>query len=124
MSPSGRKNVTDFADNKILNDMWREIVISIQRMQLREIAKDPAAYRDTTLMGDRGLRYRYWTGKNPRKQTVNFCYSTTANAAGYFLAWQETIDAKGNGKRERIRGYKLRREAKESARHHWESSKS
>jgi hypothetical protein len=105
--------------HEVLDDLWREVVVAQQRMELREIAKDPAAHRDTTLMGERGLRYRYWTGKNPRKQTVNFCYSTTPNAAGYFLAWQETIDAKGNGKRERIRGYKLRREAKESALNNW-----
>jgi len=95
-----------------------------QRRQLAEIQSDPAAHRDTTLMGAKGLHWRYWTVKTGKTARVNFCYATTPNAAGFYLTWQETINSKGNGKRQYIRGHKLRRDAKESALKSFERFKS
>ena len=99
------------------NIMRRE---TIQR-QAREqavIDADPKANRDTTLMGDAGLRYGYWACSNG---LVRYCYATTKNAAGYWLTWTETEQKDGTGVRTLIRGHKRRKDAKESARKGYEN---
>lgn len=100
-----------------LNVRWLRHMNSMDlQAQTRErtlIEADPAAHRDTTLMSDRGLRYRFYQVTDHTK-VVRYCYATLPNAAGYWLTWTETL-INGNGKREYIRGQKLRREALESA---------
>lgn len=85
-----------------------------QKRELQEIERDPAAHRDTKLMSDAGLRYRYFEAKTGKTTRVRFAWATTPNAAGYYLTWQENINSKG-GKREYVRGHKLRKDAKDSA---------
>lgn len=102
---------------RILSDLWNDIERNLQKGELAEIAKNPHAHRDTRLMGDRGLRWRYWRAKNSKGQRVDFCYATTPNAAGYFLAWDEvTNTSKKTVERQNIRSYEKRKDAKESAR--------
>jgi hypothetical protein len=100
-------------------EAFREMLLDFERAHQQRlkaaISKDPAAHRDTTLMGEDGLRWRYWRVPTSKSSYVAFCYATTKNAAGYYLTWQETVNSKGVGTREFIRGHKLRRDAKESA---------
>ena len=98
-----------------LRDFFAEIERDRQRLELRKINADPEKHRDTMLMGDSGLRYRFFEIKTGRVSRARFAYSMTPNAAGYYLTWRETIKSDRTGKREYIRGHKLRREAKDSA---------
>lgn len=105
-----------------IRSMLLDLERSSQKRQIAEIKADPEKYRDTKLMGDQGLRYRYFEIKTGKTTCVRFAWATTPNAAGYYLTWQERINAKG-GKREFIRGHKLRRDAKDSARKSHENFK-
>lgn len=106
-----------------LRDLLLDFERDRQRRELERIAADPAACRDTVLMGARGLRYRYWEIKTGKSAWVRHCYATRPNAAGYFLCWREQLNSKGEGKREFIRGHKRRRDARESALKSYEREK-
>lgn len=99
---------------------------SLQEAELERIRSDPKKHRDTTLMGERGLRYRYYRPfrkSNKREhqgKEVRYCYATTPNAAGYYLTWTELVIRSSNGamksaRRVYIRGHERRKDAKESA---------
>ena len=101
--------------NRRLGPIFEEFERDMQRAQLSRIKDDPAAHRDTTLMGPKGISYRYFERKIARGRRVRFCWMTVPNAAGYYLTWQETRFANGDTKREFIRGHELRKDAKASA---------
>lgn len=96
-----------------LNQILAEFHQDMLRVEADRIKEDPAAHRDTTVF-EGPMRWRYFVLKRAARPELRFCWSTTPNAAGYYLTWQETRTKKG-GKREYIRGHKLRKDARESA---------
>lgn len=82
--------------NEMIADLWAEI----QQGQLSEaVAKakaDPEANKLTRAF-DGEMRWRYFdAGTDGRGWKVRFCWSTTRNAAGYFLGWREIEPAEGS----------------------------
>ena len=109
------------AADPVIQSMLIDMERSRQKRELAKIEADPETHRDTCLMAGE-LRWRYWEVKTGKTTCARFAWATTPNAAGYFLTWQESRNAKG-GKREYIRGHKLRKDAKESARKSYENFK-
>lgn len=100
--------------DSLLNQMVGDFYRREQQIELEQIKADPRKYRDTNLMGDNGSTYFWWSAKH-RGKTHRFCYSKHRNAAGYYLTWEEVINKDGSGQRLYMRGYKLKRDAMESA---------
>lgn len=88
---------------------------------VRRIKADPIAHKATLQWAD-GVepRWLYFEGGIDRRGTRRrFCYTTTRNAAGYFLAFDEVIRKDGRGERARIVASKRRKTVAEKARARW-----
>jgi hypothetical protein len=70
-----------------------------QQRVLERIKADPVKHKKTLLF-DGPMRWRYWSAKDGRGREVRFCYTTTRNAAGYFLGFREVINKDRTGKRD------------------------
>lgn len=84
---------------------------------------DPVKHK-LTLQWDRGeLRWRYFEGGIDRRGVRRrFCYTTTRNAAGYFLSFVEVWNSKkGIGERTRFVASKKRHLMKDRARRLWKA---
>lgn len=53
--------------------------------------------------------------KEGRRRQVIYCWSIHRNVAGYFLSWRETTLSHGGRRRDMLRGFKVKRQAKEQA---------
>lgn len=100
---------------KRLNEAFRDILLGFEverRERLVAAAKaDPVRYK-TTLQWADGIepRWLYYEGGTDRRGTRRrFCYTTTRNAAGYFLAFDEVVRKDGRGERTRIVASKRRK---------------
>jgi hypothetical protein len=72
-----------------LQEMIAEQFAMAQERQLAAIKADPVSHKKTTLF-DGPVRCRYYAaGTDGRGREVRFCYTTTRNAAGYFLGFRE-----------------------------------
>jgi len=71
-------------------DIWNEMEIAAQRVELRKIREDPNGNRLTGLMGSNGSSYQVLdAGKNANGESLSCCHSSWKNAAGFYLYWLE-----------------------------------
>jgi hypothetical protein len=102
------------AIEKRLEGLFGEIDQAQLQAELREIRKDPKAHRLTRIAkpGKR-FTYRYLRGGTDRQgRTVRFCWAVHPNAAGYWLAWKETIDENRNGERVAWTAHRQKKQAR------------
>ena len=88
-------------------------VAQIERLE-REAKADPVKHK-LCMVFPGGPRYRYFA-KQRRGLVIRWCWSVNRNAAGYFLSWRETVNAKrGGGKRDRFVASRTRAKMKARA---------
>lgn len=97
---------------KMIADIWADI----QRMNAEHHARNPDSHKKSTLFPD-GLRYRYWQTKRKGRPTIRWCYTSTKNAAGYFLCFREAVTQK-HIRTDEISAFKRKKDAIETARLH------
>lgn len=107
------RTVHDPVLDRMITEVFGNIQAVEDKQRRKDAAENPEKYRDSTQFED--LRWLCWT-----KGKVQYCYSTTRNIGGYYLAFQYVQKKKGEFTLVRPRGYKLRRDAKESAWTHYE----
>lgn len=107
---------------KELNRLFGATLIDLERArqkrELEAIRADPRAHKATLLWSD-GKRpnYRYWGDVvNGKGQRVRFCWSTTRNAAGFFMGWRETVRKNRTVKRDMFVSRRVRERVKDIAR--------
>ena len=102
-----------------IETMLLEMEASRREALVARIKADPVKYK-TTLQWSDGIepRWRYFDGGTDRRGVRRrFCWTTTRNAAGYFLSFVEVYDTKrGRGERKDILASKRRETCKERAR--------
>lgn len=104
-----------------LNDAFRDILMRFEvenaQRAIAAAKADPVKHKKT-LQWDGELRWRYFEGGLDRRGVRRrFCYTTTRNAAGYFLSFVEVWDSKkGRGERKDFGASKTRKLMKERAR--------
>lgn len=110
------------AATKRLNEAFADIFLRLEaenvQHRIAAAKADPVRHK-TTLQWDRAdLRWRYFEGGIDRRGVRRrFCYTTTRNAAGYFLSFVEVWDSKkGRGERTRFVASKKRHLMKDRAR--------
>lgn len=103
-----------------LNEAFRDIFLRAEvgrRQYLIKAAKADPVKHKTTLQWDGDLRWRYFDGGISRGVQRKFCYTTTRNAAGYFLSFVELVNTKtGRGERKQFVASKTRHRMKDRAR--------
>lgn len=102
--------------------MEMQLMLATMEMEHRErmvatVKADPVRHK-LTLQWEGELRWRYFDGGIDRRGVRRrFCWTTTRNAAGYFLSFVEVWDSKkGRGERKDFRASKTRNLMKERAR--------
>lgn len=82
------------AANKLISEIWGEIQQMDRERAVARAKADPKTNKLTRVF-DGEMRWRYFdAGKDGRGWNVRFCWSTTRNAAGYFLGWRELLPPK------------------------------
>lgn len=106
---------------ELQNFLMEQEVARIQN-RLDMIRADPVRHK-RTLQWDGRLSWRYYEGGiDGRGVRRRFCYTTTRNAAGYFLSFVEVWNTKtGRGERQRFVASKKRHLMKDRARRLWQS---
>lgn len=104
-----------------LNEAFRGILlrheVAMTEARIEAAKADPVKHKKT-LQFDGPLRWRYFEGGVDRRGVRRrFCWTTTRNAAGYFLSFVEVWDSKrGRGERTDFGASKTRTLMKERAR--------
>lgn len=101
--------------------MLLEMEASRREALVARIKADPIRYK-TTLQWADGIkpRWLYYGGGVDRRGTRRrFCYTTTRNAAGYFLAFDEIVRKDGRGERTNIVASKRRKTVAAKAEARW-----
>lgn len=100
-----------------MQNVLMEMEVARIQNRIDMIRADPVRHKKT-LQWDGELRWRYFEGGIDRRGVRRrFCYTTTRNAAGYFLSFVEVYDSKrGRGEREDFVASKTRHLMKERAR--------
>lgn len=81
---------------RFLRDMEQDSMAAEQR----RAEADPVKHKLSRVFPPgRPLNYRYYEGGTRRGRNVRFCWSTSRNVAGYFLAWRE-VSTKTETKRD------------------------
>lgn len=76
--------------------IWNRVHQNLMQIDVDLAKADPEKHK-LTLVFDGPMRWRYFdAGKDGRGWNVRFCWSTTRNAAGYFLSWREVRPPKGS----------------------------
>ena len=105
-----------------LDAMFADLEQTRRESEFARAKAEPARYK-LTKVWERGKNctYRHYSGgQDDRGWSVNFCWSTSRNAAGYFLGWREvlappTSKSKTRWKRNQWVARKSRRRAEELA---------
>lgn len=98
--------------------MLLEMEASRREALVGRIKADPIKYKTALQWADGAEpRWRYFDGGVDRRGVRRrFCWTTTRNAAGYFLAFNEVVRKNGSGERKDIVASKRRATCKERAR--------
>lgn len=89
--------------------MMLEMQLESLTRQRAAVLADPVKHKLTLMWPDNeDPRWLYYEVKK-RGPRVRYAYSTNRNLAGYFLGWRETVDRKGNGKRDQFIASKRRK---------------
>ena len=104
--------MTMAAANKLVADIWAQI----ERAKADNHAANPEKYKRSRFFPD-GLRYRYFETKRPRRPTIRWCYTSTKNAAGYYLCFRQTVTQKAI-KVDEVSAFQRKKDAIETARLH------
>ncbi len=106
-----------------LNEMFLGAEVRRRETLVAKAKADPVGNKTTLQWADSTEpRYRYYQGGVDRRGTTRrFCWTTTRNAAGYFLTFDEVIRKDGWGERTRIVASKRRQTCKDKARGRWQA---
>lgn len=113
--------------SKEVYQMFAGLVADFHRTELlREKSNaqaDPLAHKKSRVFVGK-TNYRYYSGgRNKKGQSVNFCYSTGRNVAGFFLGWRETVRKNGSVKRDMWLSRRVRKRCVEVAKRRSEAFK-
>ncbi len=90
--------------------------VSRRERLIRDAKADPVKHK-ATLQFDGRLGWRYFGDIVSRGKRYRYAFTTTRNAAGYFLSFREVVNLKrGTGLRDQITASKTRSICKERAR--------
>ena len=85
-----------------LENFMLEMEVSRRQALIARCKADPVGNK-LTLQFDGPMRWRYYDGGTRHGRSYRFCYTTTRNAAGYFLFFREVRSfRKGTGKRDQF----------------------
>lgn len=108
-----------------LQIMMAEMQVASHERMATQIAADPVKHKLTLQWpkDSKGPSWRYYEGGIDRRGVRRrFCYTTTRNAAGYFLSFVEVYNSKkGVGERKEFLASKTRKLMKARARRMWEA---
>ncbi len=108
-----------------IETMMLEMEVERRERYVAAIKADPVKHKATLQWSD-GIepRWLYYEGGVDRRGTRRrFCYTTTRNAAGYFLVFDEVVHKDGSGGRFRIVASKRRKTVAAKAKARWEAHK-
>jgi hypothetical protein len=106
-----------------IENMLLEMEADRREALVRRIKADPVAHKATLQWAD-GIepRWLYYKGGVDKRGTRRrFCYTTTRNAAGYFLAFDEVVRKDGTGERKNIVASKRRKTVAAKAEARWKA---
>lgn len=91
----------------VIRGLWADFERTESALRIAKAKANPAAHKLSHDFPD-GLSWRYWpAGKDGRGREIRFCWTTTRNAAGYFLGFRE-VRGKRGGKRDQFTASKRR----------------
>lgn len=107
----------------LMTSMWADIQRADHERSVKRAKADPVGNK-TTRIWDADARMSwlyYFAGRDGRGRRVLFCYSTTRNAAGYFLGWRQVTNKDGSGKRDQWTASRTRKRMSETAKRRTEA---
>jgi len=104
------------AGQRVVDEVWAGMVQGRRKAEVAAAQADPQAHKLTTVF-DGELRWRYYSAGTMRGgHRVTFGWSTTKNAAGFYLTWREVVyvtgKRQGTGKRDQFAARRKRTAAK------------